>query len=219
MTDAPSSPDPATDPTLDTYERTALHWAVTHDRAGNNWSEEYAEFRTCLPAGRIVEIGFGAGFDADRFVRAGYGYVGIDPCHAFGAMANRRLQSQGRNGWRLIFPATALELPRHVTPGSMDGAWAMASLLHVPHAAFDAHVRAIADTLRPGGIFAITLKDGDGEGIVDRSKDGVVDRRFFALHRRKPLAERLARARLETFASMETPTGNTTWIFMLAKKR
>jgi len=44
-----------------------------------------------------------------------------------------------------------------------DGAWANFSLLHASKADFPNHIRAIYRALKPGGLFFIALKTGNGE--------------------------------------------------------
>lgn len=48
--------------------------------------------------------------------------------------------------------------------GPWDGVLANAVLLHLTRSEFAAVVARVADAVRPGGLFAFTLKEGDGEG-------------------------------------------------------
>lgn len=61
-----------------------------------------------------------------------------------------------------------------------DGIWANFSLLHAPKADFPSHLHAIHMALKPGGLFFISLKTGDGE---KRDKLG----RFYAYYREEEL--------------------------------
>jgi hypothetical protein len=63
-----------------------------------------------------------------------------------------------------------------------DGIWASASLLHIPkHDMYDVIPRFIR-ALKPGGIFYLSLKEGEEEGMAD-------DGRFFCDYTRESLQE------------------------------
>ncbi len=216
-----TDPSPSdSDPTLETYERIAQSWAAAHDATGPGWTDEYAAFRKALPRGRVLEIGCGSGRDAERFLQDGYLYAGLEPCVSFAALTMRRLECM--HGWSVSPGKSAIDLVGDMPSGSADGCWAMASLLHVPHARIGSHLRAIRDVLRRGGIFAMTLKKGDGERIVDRSMDGIVDRRFFAFHQPQEMHRRLTDElgfRPVGANWTETRVGGTDWLFFLMRKR
>lgn len=48
-----------------------------------------------------------------------------------------------------------------------DGIWCCASLLHVPAAELPDVMRRLADALKPGGVWYVSFKYGDGEREVD----------------------------------------------------
>lgn len=213
------------DPTLETYERIAAQRGAEHDANNPGWLSEYVAFRKALPEGRILEIGGGSGRDAERFLKDGYRYVGLEPCLGFAAQTAQRLHAlHADDRWNVVAPATAADLPDLIRPQSFDGAWAMASLVHVPHARIFHHLEAIQRALKSGGILALTLKKGVGENIVDRSKDGVADRRFYAFHEPEEVLSRLTRLLLQPVENngwIETHDGSTstTWLSFLMRKR
>jgi SAM-dependent methyltransferase len=207
------------DPTLETYERIAPAWADAHDGQGF-WHAEYEAFRAAMPCGRVLEVGIGFGRDAERLVRDGYDYIGIEPCDTFADMSALRLSGISSVAWRIHRRCTAIDAPISGT-APFDGCIAFDSLLHVPHGQIEAHLQRISHVLRRGGAFACTLKRGDGEGVVDRSKGVVIDRRFFALHQPDPFLKKLAAAGFEPVGARwtETRIGDTDWLFFLMRKR
>jgi hypothetical protein len=67
-----------------------------------------------------------------------------------------------------------------------DGIWACASLLHVPKREMNDVIPRFIQALKVGGIFYISLKEGDGERVAD-------DGRFLSDYTRDSFREILAR--------------------------
>ena len=97
-----------------------------------------------------------------------------------------------------------------------DGAWANFSLLHATRAALPGHIVAIVAALKPGGIFHIGMKTGDGA-----ARDTI--NRFYTYVTEPELRGILQKAGLKVIASRlgEGPGLDGTiapYIIMLAKK-
>lgn len=158
--------------TLAGYDRCAQSWADEHGAPGY-WAEEIARFQTLLPAGRILEIGAGAGRDAKELIKIGYRYVGTDISVGFLNVARRALpghEFHEQSVYDLSFPGQ----------DPFDGFWASAVLLHIPKHRIDQALQRIKSVVRPGGVGFISLKDGTGEAVEVETVGGNELRRFFA---------------------------------------
>jgi len=116
-------------------------------------------FLARLPApADILDLGCGPGRDLAAFAAAGHRACGIDGCPALAAQAGRR---SGR-------PVGVQDLARD--PGlpaqSFDGVFAHDLFFHIPDPL--PLLRAVADSLRQGGVFYACDPTGDNvEGLMD----------------------------------------------------
>lgn len=117
-------------------------------------------FRAQLPASaRVLDAGCGAGRDSRALVEAGFTVHALD-LSAQMVRATRDV-TDGR-----VRPRQ-MDLRDYADPaGSWDGIWCLASLLHLPRPQVPAVVAALARSLRPGGVLALSVKHGAGE-ILD----------------------------------------------------
>lgn len=117
-------------------------------------SETLAAFMAALPkGGRVLDLGCGPGTSARHMVRAGLGVDAMDASASMVALAGR---IEGVTAWQGTFDdigGTAL----------YDGVWANFSLLHAPRADMPRHLAAIHAVLKPGGLFHVAVKSGEGE--------------------------------------------------------
>ncbi len=60
------------------YDRSGEEWAAAHASESSWWLAEMQKFRAMLPSGKVLEIGSGAGKDAQALIQMGYQYVGTD---------------------------------------------------------------------------------------------------------------------------------------------
>ena len=103
---------------------------------------------------RVLEVGCGAGRDGTPMARAGLGYVGVD-LSATGVAVCRRLGL-------LAAQASATALP--FADRSVDVAWSMSTLMHLPGDGMDRALAELGRVVVPGGILEIGVwgKDVDG---------------------------------------------------------
>jgi SAM-dependent methyltransferase len=194
-----------TDETLRTYQQAADRY-VEHDHEPAPeivaWQRRFVDL---LPRGAdVLEIGSGPGRDADGLESMGVRVRRTDATPAF----VDRLRALGRE-------AAILDVRHDPLPADLDGAFAGAVLLHLDRDAFAAALARIRDALRPGGVLACTLKEGDGEETHSR-KLGLP--RTFTYWREVPLRAALETARLEVL-SIEHRRGEADdWLMVLARR-
>ncbi len=139
--------------TLGVYGARAQDYAaITGDLVGD---KHLAIFIAAMPPGaRVLDIGCGPGRAAGQMAAAGLHADAIDAAPEMVAMAAAQ---PGVTAGQATFDEIAGE-------ALYDGIWANFSLLHAPRAAFLGHLNAIRRALKPGGLFHIGMKTGEGEG-------------------------------------------------------
>ena len=121
---------------------------------------EYDTFLARLPDGaHILDAGCGPGRDAKYFASRGYCMTAI---HASAAMVELATRATG-------LPVRLLPFQQLDFDNEFDGIWTMASLLHVPTSDIDDVVRRLTRALKPGGVWYLCVKIGQGER---RNPDG-----------------------------------------------
>lgn len=145
--------DPVDDPgsiTRQTYQAAAEAYARRTPRRGpDEFLDRVVEL---MPGAEVLEIGSGPGWDADHLEVRGCRVTRTDVTPAF-VDALRAAGHQART----------LDVRTDDLGGPWDVILANAVLLHLTRAEFaDAVTRARA-AVRPGGLLAISLKEGDGE--------------------------------------------------------
>ena len=113
-------------------------------------------FASYLPAGgRVLDAGCGTGRDVTAFAEAGFVVDGIDLCGALLDLAVKAC------------PGATLGVSdiRHMPfdENTFDGVWAMASLVHLDHAAAEQALFEIRRVLRSHGCLFVTLKADESD--------------------------------------------------------
>jgi SAM-dependent methyltransferase len=109
------------------------------------------------PRGSILDAGCGSGRDALAFARAGFDVTAID---ASAEMVKLAADHTG-------LPVQHLAFGDMKWRDAFDGIWACASLVHTPRAKLCETLQRFAEALRPGGVFWMSMKAGEGEETAD----------------------------------------------------
>lgn len=138
--------------TLDYYNTHAQEFFDNTIRA--DMSAHTARFEALLPPhARVLDAGCGSGRDSLHFSQRGYQVTAFDGSQEMVRMAS---QLTGLTVLHMDFTDLRLE------PG-FDGIWASASLLHLSRTQIGPVVADLARILKPGGVFYMSFKYGDGE--------------------------------------------------------
>jgi len=121
-------------------------------------SSLYETFTKHLATGaRVLDAGCGSGRDAKAFLGMGYQVEAFDASSAMVELAREhtglsvQVKAFADVDWKEEF----------------DGIWCCASLLHVPAVELPGVMRRLADALKPGGVWYVSFKYGNGEREVD----------------------------------------------------
>ena len=148
-------------PTLAFYEKHSQEYYKS--TVDVDMHELYGPFLSELPsAGRILDAGCGSGRDTKAFLERGYRVLAID---ASPKMVQLATALTGQSCAVLRFQEMEFQ-------EEFDGIWACASLLHVPKSQMHDVMHRFIQALKPGGIFYLSLKEGEGEHVAE-------DGRFF----------------------------------------
>jgi ubiquinone/menaquinone biosynthesis C-methylase UbiE len=170
-----SSPDPVLS-TLTSYDLGAAEYAE-HSRDHEALNPLHQRFRDLVgPGASILELGCGPGHDAAELARLGLNVCGFDPVPGLLGQATRNhVELKGH-----LLQADARRLP--FRGDSFDGAWACASLLHVPKQDIGQAIREAFRTLRPNGVLFTSMQHGDGE-LVPYEPGSQLPARFYFFYR------------------------------------
>jgi SAM-dependent methyltransferase len=160
--------------TVAVYERRAREWIARRGEASDGLGRR---FRDQVGAGPVADLGCGAG----RYLaEIGPPLVGVDATAAM-------LDLAGRSGFPLV-RADLEALP--FGDGSLAGAFARNSYLHLPKARLADALSDLRRALRPGGLLLLTLIEGGYEGHDLPGDD--FEGRYFACWGESELAAVLA---------------------------
>lgn len=171
-----------------------------------------AEFADAVPeGGRVADLGCGPGRDAAVFRAAGLRAVGVD--------ASRRMTRRALAHGVAVARADIRLAP--LRPGSLDGIWSAASLLHVPRGDVPATLHTWWRCLRPGGVLGLSTSVGDDEGWEPWPEDPATRtpttglRRWFVHHRPDELVGLLTDAGFVVHLTRERES-HRRWLQVLA---
>ncbi|MGA8164622.1 MAG: class I SAM-dependent methyltransferase [Waddliaceae bacterium] len=120
------------------------------------------------PNSKILDLGCGPGRDAKYFVDKGYRVVGVDISPQMIALARDSVPQAD-------FIVSDIE-SLNLNCESVDAIWASASLLHVSKQAMPSVLANLYRTLKPGGIFYVSMKRGIGEELRADDRYGGVEK-------------------------------------------
>jgi len=191
--------------TLRTYERAAQLYRERSARTALD--DGLVELVTAhAPAGaRVLEIGSGPGFDAAVLEHRGFSVRRTDATAAFVEM----LRAQGHQ-------ADLLDIRTDDVGGPYDVVFAQAVLLHIDRVELAGVLARLAAAVRPGGLLAISLKEGDGE---EWSSHKVELPRHFVYWREEPLRAVLSEAGWVPFVVEHLATPHEPWLVSLSRRQ
>lgn len=144
--------------TLDFYSQTSETYLGSRP---DGVSRHLHSFLSQLPpAVSILELGCGAGRDAEAMMAAGFHVDPTDGVPEIAHVASKRL---GRD-------VRVMRFDQLDATNAYDAVWANASLLHVPRDRLSAILKLIFNALKPGGLHFASFKGGGTEGRDDRAR-------------------------------------------------
>ena len=197
-----SGHDDAVDITLRAYETAAQRYA---DRTGGPGPASCAfldRFADTIGRVRVLESGSGTGKDATYLEGRGLHVSRTDAALAFVEM----MCAAGHD-------ARVLDIRTDDLGGPWEAVLALAVLLHLDRAQFADALRRIREAVVDGGVFAFTLKEGDGDAWSEAKLDLP---RHFTYWREPSLRPVLAQTRWDVI-SIDYVDGLEPWLFVMAR--
>jgi SAM-dependent methyltransferase len=136
--------------TISFYDREAAQYARSSQR-----STHIDAFIAAVGTGaKVLELGCGAGHDAEALIAAGIDVTATEASSQLAAIASARIGRMVR----------VMRFDEMADSNVFDGVWANACLLHVPVGSLAGVLTSVRASLRFGGVFFATFKAGDREG-------------------------------------------------------
>ena len=147
-------------PTLAAYRRHAGE-AIESWRRAARPSQFLRRFVQSLPArARVLDYGCGIGTDLAWLRRRGFRVEGLDGTPAFLRQARRRCPG--------VLVREARFETVHRLPGSYDGIWCQAALIHVTPDVLRRQLAVLREALSPSGLLGLSLAWGRRKGLARR---------------------------------------------------
>jgi 2-polyprenyl-3-methyl-5-hydroxy-6-metoxy-1,4-benzoquinol methylase len=191
--------------TLRTYERAAAVYRERTVRRDDDADDLVALVVANAPAGAaVLEVGSGPGHDADRLEALGFAVRRTDAASSF-------VELQRSDGHQI----DVLDVRTDDLGGPYDVVFAQAVLLHIDRAELPGVLARALAAVRPGGLLALTLKEGDGE---EWSSHKVELPRHFTYWRAEPLRAALVGAGWEPVVLERTSAPYGPWLRSLSRR-
>lgn len=194
--------------TIDSYNKTADNYAA--NVAGLFLKKDAEAFLSYLaPGSLILDHGCGSGRDAREFTERGYRVIGID-------FSEKMIENSRKNAPKADFKLmdiVEMEFPENY----FDGAWSIASLLHIPKSDIPKAIGKVYGCLKENGVWRITVKEGEGEVIKPDARYGGVEK-FWSLFRKDELEGYLQNAGFGILDSRAEQAGPVSWVNVLCRK-
>ena len=188
----------------------------TYDAVADEYHRRTGDIDALLPAmdrfvdslpdeSRVLDAGCGPGRDAHWITERDARVVGVD--FAAGQLRLAVDQAPGAQ----VAQGDLRSLP--LRDDSVDGVWAVASLVHVPDEELDAALRELHRVCRVGGTLFASMKPGE-QGELDHTYGYDTDTgRLFVFHEPEPFADRLCDAGF----TVESVVTETAWFRIWAR--
>src|SRR5690606_36697645 len=97
-----------------------------------------------------------------------------------------------------------------------DGFWTAATLMHIPKSRIDEALQSIKNVLKDDAVGFISLKEGEGEEIVDKYEG----KRFFDFYSMEEFEEVVKRNNFEVLWKLRQHVSeNTIWLQFIVRNR
>lgn len=167
--------------TIASYDATAPQYAVQFKDA--DMGAYLERFVQALPVtnATVLDAGCGSGRDCRKLESRGLAVVGVD--------LSRGLLKEARAACSCpLVQGDLRDLP--LAPGSIDGVWSCASLVHLPPNDLPRALGQFRAVLRRGGVLFVSTRHGRGG---EWRPDGLGGRRYFHFHEQVALERELVR--------------------------
>lgn len=125
----------------------------------------------------VIDLGSGSGRDGLFFQRAGKEVICLDASESMVNLSREKgLQSIRANFEKLPF-----------ADETFDGVWSYMAYLHLPKKSFTNAIKEVFRILRPSGIFALGLIEGDTEGYIEKTRVGMT--RWFSFYEKEEVID------------------------------
>ncbi len=158
--------------TIDTYNKIAIDYDDETVGFWDNFPKTFLNKFIELSGHKIIDVGSGPGRDGLLLQETGKEVVCVDASEVMVKISTTR-------GLRSVL-AEFDNLP--FENNSFDGVWSYTSLLHVPKKSVDTPLKEISRVLKPFGIFALGLIEGETEEYKESS--GVDLPRWFSFYQK-----------------------------------
>lgn len=194
------------------YDKIAEEYAQRN--ASPFWPEEFIAFQKLLTGKKILDIGCGAGRDAEMMTQAGLDCVGIDFSEGMLKQARQRVKD-GNFRQMDFYNLDFLD-------NSFDAFWASASFLHVPKNEIKLVLNEAKRILKPGGfgLVAVKEKTDTEEKLIRQEKYGGIAR-YFAFYTQTEFADILKQCGFKInnfYIKIENDPLKTRWLCFVVKK-
>lgn len=151
--------------TVEAYDKAAVAYNERNNK--HFWITEFDTFCGFVGGKKILDIGCGAGRDAEEFLKNDFDYLGIDASAGMLSVAKTRT---GRDDIFRQMDFLHLDFPSE----AFDGFWAAASLLHIPKQDLPRVLGGIRRITKQGGIGFVSVKKKSGfeEGVIHQDRNG-----------------------------------------------
>lgn len=161
--------------TIDTYNKMAIEYDEETIDFWNQFPRTFLDTFVELSGKRIANIGSGPGRDGILLQQAGKDVICVDASEEMIALSSKR----GLESILSSFDQVPFENE------SFDGVWSYTALLHTPKKSIGTPLREISRTLKPSGIFALGLIEGDTEEYKESS--GITMPRWFSFYQKEEI--------------------------------
>lgn len=197
-----------------TYNQIAQHWHEDHLN-DDWWIESTTKFISLFkPGNSILDIGCAGGKKSAFIKEHDLAVTGIDISEEMIKLAQARAPE-------VTFHVLDLENIDQL-PGTFDGLFMQAVLLHVPKSQAPATIKKLVEKLKPGGYFYIAVKEQcpgkPPEEILTENNYGYPYQRFFSYYQPEEIEDYFKQAGLTVISEDISRHGKTNWIQVIARK-